>query len=218
MRLTGRLRRSLVFSALAAACRVVAALWCMVSKITGSAERLGWVDNDLLSRSDFAMNSMSDKALDKPNEYQQLARQISALMQGESDRIANAANFAALVFQAVPDISWAGFYFHDGKDLVVGPFQGPPACVRIAMGKGVCGVAAQTRESQLVEDVLAFPGHIFCDPNARAEVVVPLVHRNGQLLGVWDVDSATTGRFDEEDLAGMQVLCQQFMHAVDGSA
>ena len=152
---------------------------------------------------------------DKATAYRELAQQARGLMHGEPDRIANAANFSALVFHALPDINWAGFYFFDGTELVVGPFQGQPACIRIAMGKGVCGVAAETGEAQLVVDVNAFPGHIFCDAASRSEVVVPLLRADGSLLGVWDVDSPTVGRFDAEDLAGMQALCKEFMAAVE---
>lgn len=152
---------------------------------------------------------------DKATAYRELAQQARGLMHGEPDLIANAANFSALVFHALPDINWAGFYFFDGTELVVGPFQGQPACIRIAMGKGVCGVAARSGEAQLVADVNAFPGHIFCDAASRSEVVVPLIRADGSLLGVWDVDSPTVGRFKAEDLAGMQALCREFMAVVD---
>ena len=155
---------------------------------------------------------------DKTAAYAELAQQARGMLHGEPDLIANAANFSALVFHALPEINWAGFYFHDGKELVVGPFQGQPACIRIAMGKGVCGTAAASRESQLVLDVNAFPGHIFCDAASRSEVVVPLIRADGSLLGVWDVDSPRAGRFDEDDLDGMQALCKEFMHAVDAAA
>lgn len=163
----------------------------------------------------FQSDALSD---DKPTAYAELARQVRSLMRGEPDTVANAANFSALVFHALPEISWAGFYFVRGGELVVGPFQGRPACIRIALGKGVCGAAAASREPQLVVDVQAFPGHIFCDPSARAEVVVPLVRSDGKVLGVWDVDSARTGRFDADDLAGMQALCREFMAAVEAGA
>lgn len=152
---------------------------------------------------------------DKPAAYHELAQQARGLMHGEPDLIANAANFSALVYHALTDVNWAGFYFFDGTELVVGPFQGQPACIRIAMGKGVCGIAAESGKAQLVADVNAFPGHIFCDAASRAEVVVPLQRADGSLLGVWDVDSPSTGRFDAEDLAGMQALCAEFMAAVE---
>ncbi len=152
---------------------------------------------------------------DKPAAYAELASQVRGLLEGEHDLIANAANFAALVFHALPMVNWAGFYFHDGKELVVGPFQGRPACVRIALGRGVCGTAAQSRTTQLVEDVNAFDGHIACDAASQSEIVVPLVRTDGSLLGVWDVDSPHTGRFDEADRTGMEKLCALFMDAVD---
>lgn len=150
---------------------------------------------------------------DKPSFYAELAAQARALLQGESDRIANAANFAALVYQALPAINWAGFYFHDGTELVLGPFQGKPACVRIALDRGVCGAAASQRRTQVVADVHAFPGHIACDAASRSEIVVPLVHE-GRLLGVWDVDSPEPGRFDDEDRQGMEALCAVFLESL----
>lgn len=143
--------------------------------------------------------------------YRTLVEQVESLVSGERDRIANAANFSSLVFHGVPDLNWAGFYLFDGTELVVGPFQGKPACVRIALGKGVCGTAAQTLQTQLVVDVHAFPGHIACDSASESEVVVPLIDSNGTLIGVWDVDSPTRGRFDAEDAAGMEALCTAFM-------
>lgn len=149
-------------------------------------------------------------ASSKPDLYAALAQQAQGLLHGERDRIANAANFAALVWHALPDLNWCGFYFFDGRELVVGPFQGKPACVRIALGKGVCGTAAATRQSQLVRDVNAFDGHIACDSASRSEVVVPLVERD-RLLGVWDVDSPRLARFDDDDRAGMERLCEVFM-------
>ncbi|SIT20739.1 GAF domain-containing protein [Achromobacter sp. MFA1 R4] len=142
--------------------------------------------------------------------YAELAVQARALLQGEPDRIANAANLSALAFQALPDLNWVGFYFFDGTELVLGPFQGKPACVRIPLNRGVCGAAASQRQTQLVPDVHAFPGHIACDAASRSEIVVPLVHR-GELIGVWDVDSPVPGRFDEDDRKGMQALCEVFM-------
>jgi len=150
----------------------------------------------------------------KPALYALLVEQMRALLHGERDRIANAANFAALVYDAVPDLNWAGFYFHDGRELVVGPFQGKPACVRIALGKGVCGTAAATRETQLVRDVHEFPGHIACDAASNSEIVVPLVARDGTLVGVWDVDSPSIARFDAEDQAGMEALARVFLDSI----
>ncbi|HJP99264.1 MAG TPA: GAF domain-containing protein [Rhodanobacteraceae bacterium] len=152
-------------------------------------------------------------ATDKPTLYAELAQQARGLLHGENNLIANAANFAALVFHALPDINWCGFYFLDGAELVVGPFQGKPACIRIAMGRGVCGIAAETRATQVVEDVNAHPNHIFCDGASRSEVVVPLVRSDGSLLGVWDVDSPNLARFDDDDRAGMEAVCAEFMRA-----
>ena len=150
------------------------------------------------------------EAADKAGLYAELAMQARGLLHGERDRVANAANLSALVWHALPDINWCGFYFFDGTELVVGPFQGKPACVRIAIGKGVCGTAAATRETQVVKDVYAFEGHIACDAASRSEIVVPLFEGN-RLVGVWDVDSPEVARFDDEDRAGMEHLCEIFM-------
>jgi L-methionine (R)-S-oxide reductase len=152
----------------------------------------------------------------KSSFYAALTAQARALLAGEHDRIANAANFAALVYQAVPLINWAGFYFYDGQELVLGPFQGNPACVRIDLSRGVCGAAATRRQTLVVEDVHVFPGHIACDAASRSEVVVPLVI-NGELLGVWDVDSPELGRFDAGDKAGMEALCAVFLESLHGT-
>jgi len=152
------------------------------------------------------------QAADKPGLYLELAEQARGLLHGEHDRIANAANFAALVYHALPDLNWAGFYFFDGSELVVGPFQGRPACVRIALGKGVCGTAAATRQTQVVADVDAFPGHIPCDSASRSEIVVPL-YDGERLIGVWDVDSPRLARFDGDDRAGMEALAGIFVES-----
>ncbi|MEZ5441644.1 MAG: GAF domain-containing protein [Lysobacterales bacterium] len=152
------------------------------------------------------------QTLDKAAQYALLAEQAEALLGDESNRIANAANFSALLFQALPQLNWVGFYFHDGHELVVGPFQGKPACVRIQIGKGVCGTAAQTRQTQLVADVHAFPGHIACDADSRSEIVVPLL-ANNELVGVLDIDSPIADRFDAEDQAGIETLAQIFMRS-----
>ena len=152
----------------------------------------------------------------KREHYDDLVSQARVLLAGERDLIANAANFSALIYHSLPDINWAGFYLYDGSELVVGPFQGKPACIRIALGRGVCGIAAQTRETQVVADVNAFDGHIACDAASQSEIVVPLVRPDGRLLGVWDVDSPHTQRFDEEDRAGMQALCAVFMESLAG--
>ncbi|HEY0233399.1 MAG TPA: GAF domain-containing protein [Dokdonella sp.] len=153
------------------------------------------------------------EAASKAELYAELAGQARGLLAGERDRIANAANFAALAWHALPDINWCGFYFFDGKELVVGPFQGKPACIRIALGKGVCGTAATTRETQVVEDVHAFAGHIACDSASNSEIVVPLFD-GAQLIGVWDVDSPSFARFDAEDRAGMEALCAIFVESL----
>ncbi|NII11403.1 GAF domain-containing protein [Oleiagrimonas sp. C23AA] len=155
-------------------------------------------------------------AASKAELYEELLLQARGLMQDEPNLIANAANFAALVFGQVPDINWAGFYFYDGTELVVGPFQGKPACVRIPLGRGVCGTAAESGATQLVADVHAFAGHIACDAASRSEIVVPLRRADGQLLGVWDVDSPLPNRFDEDDRLGMEALCGAFLAAIDG--
>ncbi|GAB2567944.1 GAF domain-containing protein [Dyella jejuensis] len=157
----------------------------------------------------------SGHTLGKRAQYEELAQQARGMLAGEPSLIANAANFAALVFHSLPDFNWAGFYLYDGTELVVGPFQGKPACIRIALGRGVCGTAAQTRQTQVVRDVNSFDGHIACDAASQSEIVVPLVKADGSLLGVWDVDSPSVGRFDEEDRAGMEALCAVFMQAVD---
>ncbi|KGD93889.1 diguanylate cyclase [Achromobacter sp. RTa] len=150
----------------------------------------------------------------KPALYAELAAQARALLEGERDRIANAANLSALAYQALPGLNWAGFYFFDGAELVLGPFQGKPACVRIPLNRGVCGAAASQRQTQLVPDVHAFPGHIACDAASRSEIVVPLV-LNGALIGVWDVDSPLPGRFDEDDRKGMEALCAVFLASLE---
>ncbi|WP_376692297.1 GAF domain-containing protein [Wenzhouxiangella sp. EGI_FJ10409] len=141
----------------------------------------------------------------EPVNYDELAQQAEGLLSGQKHRIANAANLSALIFDALPEINWAGFYFLEGDELIVGPFQGKPACVRIAMGQGVCGTAAATRATQRVEDVHAFDGHIACDPESRSEVVVPLII-DGQVIGVLDIDSPRRGRFDENDQRGLERL------------
>lgn len=149
----------------------------------------------------------------KPEQYAQLLAQARALVHGEADRIANAANLSALVYHALPQLNWVGFYFYDGKELVVGPFQGLPACVRIPLSKGVCGAAASSRQTQRIEDVDAFPGHIACDAASRSELVVPLVY-NGTLIGVFDIDSPVLARFDADDQLGLEAIAQVFVEAL----
>ncbi len=147
-----------------------------------------------LKRLDFA---------DKPAAYAELEKQLGALLQGERDFIANCANTAALLWHSLPDLNWAGIYRLVGDELVLGPFHGKPACVRIKPGKGVCGTAAATRRTVLVPDVREFPGHIACDAASQSEIVVPLL-RNGELLGVLDLDSPKLNRFDAADQAGLE--------------
>ena len=137
--------------------------------------------------------------------YDDLARQLAALIDGEPDRIANAANMAALIYHGLPALNWAGFYLERDGELVLGPFQGKPACVRIAWGKGVCGTAAARAQSVVVPDVHEFPGHIACDPDSAAELVVPLIE-NGRVTGVLDLDSPDRGRFDDADRKGCERL------------
>lgn len=150
----------------------------------------------------------------KPEQYAQLLAQARALLHGERDRIANAANLSALVYQALPDLNWVGFYFYDGTELVVGPFQGLPACVRIPLDKGVCGAAARTRQTQRIEDVHAFPGHIACDSASNSELVVPLVDADGALLGVFDLDSPLPARFDVEDQQGLEAIARAYVESL----
>ncbi|WEN15260.1 GAF domain-containing protein [Rhodanobacter sp. AS-Z3] len=152
----------------------------------------------------------------KHEHYADLLQQARGVLHGEHNLIANAANFSALVYHSLPEVNWAGFYLFDGTELVVGPFQGKPACIRIALGRGVCGTAAQSRETQLVRDVNAHANHIACDAASQSEIVVPLIKPDGSLLGVWDVDSPITDRFDEDDRAGMEALCAVFMASVQG--
>lgn len=149
----------------------------------------------------------------KTEQYAELAEQARGLLAGERDRMANAANLSALVFHALPDLNWVGFYFYDGKELVVGPFQGHPACVRIALGKGVCGTAAVTRQTQRIADVDAFPGHIPCDSASRSELVVPLFSGD-TLVGVFDLDSPILARFDGDDQHGLETIAGIFMESL----
>ncbi len=145
--------------------------------------------------------------------YAELLQQARGLLGDEHHRIANAANLSALIYNALPDINWAGFYFLEGETLIVGPFQGQPACVRIEIGKGVCGTAAATQTTQRVADVHAFEGHIACDPASRSEIVVPLVI-DGHLIGVLDIDSPKPNRFDEADQLGMEALAAAYIDSI----
>lgn len=149
----------------------------------------------------------------KPEQYAQLLQQAHALLHGERDRIANAANLSALVYHALPDLNWAGFYFFDGTELVVGPFQGLPACVRIPLDKGVCGAAARSRQTQRIADVDTFPGHVACDSASRSELVVPL-YAGDALIGVFDLDSPQLARFDADDQHGLEAIAACFMESL----
>jgi len=142
--------------------------------------------------------------------YASLAQQLAALLEGEPDAIANAANMSALLYEILPDLNWAGFYFMRGEGLVLGPFQGKVACVRIPVGRGVCGTAVERKASIVVQDVHAFPGHIACDSASRSELVVPLI-RNGKVLGVLDLDSPHPNRFDDEDREGCERLVEIYL-------
>ncbi|TZF86699.1 GAF domain-containing protein [Cognatilysobacter lacus] len=150
----------------------------------------------------------------KPEQYAQLLQQVHGMLHGERDRIANAANLSALVYHALPSLNWTGFYLYDGSELVVGPFQGLPACVRIPLDKGVCGAAASTRRTQRVADVHAFPGHIACDSASRSELVVPLVAPDGSLIGVFDLDSPEPDRFDADDQSGLEAIARAFVDSL----
>jgi len=145
--------------------------------------------------------------------WQDLARDLGALLHGERDLVANAANTAALIWDALPGLNWAGFYLYKSGELVLGPFQGKPACVRIALGKGVCGTAAERRTTVLVEDVHAFPGHIACDSASNSEVVIPLLHGT-ELLGVLDLDSPKPARFKAADARGLERLARAFVESL----
>ena len=149
-----------------------------------------------------------DRGLTKPALYGALSKSLESLLEGETDALANLANASGLLADALDRINWCGFYLLRGEELVLGPFQGEPACVRIALGKGVCGTAAQRRETLVVPDVNAFPGHIACDAASRSEIVVPIL-QDGRLRGVLDVDSPETGRFDEEDRRGLEDLVKR---------
>jgi L-methionine (R)-S-oxide reductase len=150
----------------------------------------------------------------KTERYQELAEQLQSLLSDERDLVANAANLAALLYHGLPDLNWAGVYFLKNGGLVLGPFQGKPACTRIALGKGVCGAAAISRKTGGVENVHEFPGHIACDAASNSEIVVPLL-KSGEVIGVLDLDSPRLGRFDAEDRAGLELLVQRFLELTD---
>ena len=152
--------------------------------------------------------------MSKKDIYNELASQLSSVLEGERDLVANAANFAALVFHSLPDLNWAGFYFVKDEELVLGPFQGKPACMRIAFGRGVCGTAAAKRVTTIVPNVHEFPGHIACDLESKSEIVVPLM-KNERFIGVLDLDSPQLSRFDEADAAGLETLLQILLAATE---
>jgi GAF domain-containing protein len=153
---------------------------------------------------------------DKAADYEALVRELQGLLAGESDLVANAANATSLIYHALPNLNWCGVYLLKQGELVVGPFQGKPACVRIALGKGVCGTAAAKRETVVVPDVHAFPGHIACDAASRSEIVIPLISR-GELLGVLDLDSPNLARFDEADRRGLEQLADVLVTSLGAS-
>jgi L-methionine (R)-S-oxide reductase len=158
---------------------------------------------------------------DKPADYAALARELESLLAGEHDLIANAANATSLIYHALPDLNWCGVYLLRGNELIVGPFQGKPACVHIPLGKGVCGTAAAHRRTIVVPDVHRFAGHIACDEASRSEIVVPLFGRSARtqgedyLLGVLDLDSPKPARFDEDDRRGLEALAAVFVNSLN---
>jgi L-methionine (R)-S-oxide reductase len=153
-------------------------------------------------------------AQSKTDFYKSLTSQLYRLLEGERDFLANTANFSALLFNTMPDVNWVGFYFYKGGGLVLGPFQGKPACTRIAIGKGVCGTAAEKMKTVIVKNVHEFPGHIACDSASNSEIVVPLI-KHGKLIGVLDIDSPQLARFDEEDKAGLENLVELLISSSD---
>ena len=161
--------------------------------------------------------ALTTPGLDKPGTFAELQQQLAGVLAGERDAIANCANAAALIYHALPELNWAGFYFLRDEQLVLGPFQGKVACVRIPLGRGVCGTAAASRETVVVPDVYAFPGHIACDADSRSEIVVPLI-RGATVLGVLDLDSPRPDRFDRDDARGLEAMVAQLLEASDWGA
>ena len=155
--------------------------------------------------------------MSKKDIYDELASQLSSLLAGERDLVANAANFAALVFHSLPDLNWAGFYFVKDSELVLGPFQGRPACMRIAFGRGVCGAAAAKCVTTIVPNVHEFPGHIACDMESKSEIVIPLM-KNERFIGVLDLDSPSLSRFDDADAAGLETLLKILLASTETDA
>lgn len=160
----------------------------------------------------FEINSINAK--NKDEFYKELNSYLTGLIEADKDWLAGLANASALLYMLMPDINWAGFYLYKGGELVLGPFQGKPACVRIALGRGVCGTAAKTREIQVVEDVDKFPGHIACDAASKSEIVLPII-KDGNLLGVLDIDSPIKARFDEEDAKGLKAFVDILIENID---
>ncbi|MBC8043277.1 MAG: GAF domain-containing protein [Rhizobacter sp.] len=156
------------------------------------------------------------EAASKTDLYKSLTPQLYGLLDGERDFTANAANFSSLLFNLLPEVSWAGVYLYRGGGLVLGPFQGKPACTRIAIGKGVCGTAAEKMKSVVVRDVHEFPGHIACDAASNSEIVIPMA-KEGRLIGVLDLDSTAAARFDDDDKAGLEIMVEIFLNATDVS-
>jgi len=155
-----------------------------------------------------------DSSSTKAEQYEQIHSQLAELLNGETDLVANAANMAALLNVLLPDVNWVGFYLWQGNELALGPFQGKPACTRIAAGRGVCGAAAQRGETVVVPNVNEFPGHIVCDPASQSEIAVPLINW-GKLVGVLDVDSASLNRFDEDDVEGLETAASILLSSLD---
>ena len=159
-------------------------------------------------------SSIAATTTPKPAFYQELCEKLQNLLGTETDFVANAANTAALLFHSLPDVNWAGFYLAQESELLVGPFQGKPACVRIALGKGVCGTAARLKETVVVPDVSKFKGHIACDPDSNSEIAIPLLNW-GKLIGILDIDSTSFDRFDEDDVEGLEALTSVFVASMD---
>lgn len=157
---------------------------------------------------------ITNNTTSKPELYAGLKSQLESLLGGERDLIANAANLSSLLYHSLPDLNWSGFYFRKNAELVLGPFQGKPACVRMKIGDGVCGTAAQQRQTIIVDNVHEFPGHIACDSASNSEIVVPIVS-DGQLIGVLDLDSPSLARFDDEDAQGLNDLVEIFVDSTD---
>lgn len=162
-----------------------------------------------------AAPSFDVRPADKAELYAELRTRVQGLLEGESDWLANLANVSAAIYEWLPDLNWAGFYLLKGGELVLGPFQGRSACVRIEVGKGVCGTAVEAGESQVVPDVHAFPGHIACDARSRSEIVVPLRDRSGGIVGVLDLDSPDFARFDDDDRLGLEELVRDLAPRID---